>query len=960
MRAESRTAKRLLKLIIGVTLMTLCTASTVFADTTATDPQFSKPFLNDVSQAPQAWTNAIPNALASYYTYQPLTAADAVKLDFPNKYNYGNPSNPNHHICGVAGVDKGSNADCYIISVRQFRQPTSLDFLKFVGIPLFPGNGLLDATTANPLVDTTSAATFLATNAVFGTKAWGYGSGGAGWQPYYPNTTTVRGCAPAPFQSVPFNALFGPGQNGDPNATGVWHFPAPTFKGTKGRPIYIQWLNDLPNTPPVNHDPTVDCGANAPNCYPYNRIVTHVHGAHVNPESDGLATAWYTPNFGATGAGIDGAKGEGTALYTGLYATTHLNPTPIYYYPMDQEAGTIWYHDHAIGTTHLNTDMGMAGFFPVTDAQEAALRAAGTVPSGDTYELGFALQDRNFDTTGQMIMPDYAIYDKTNPACTYLDAPGNLIPDPANPACVRANFLKQADHSVQGWHFIPDTAANRKLVRFGSGLNPTSGCVNNANQPFPVANECAPFGAASASLEYFGNIPVVNGVTYGTYKVAPGVYRMRFIGGTDSRTWLMQLQTETGTVIPFWQIGSEQGLFNAPVQRTMLDLMGGERFDVLVDFNVLAVGGNIPATRVFLKDLGEDAPYAGGMITDPAYVPPMDSSIPDVMVFDVAAGPVHYNSPAPGSIATLRPKAPLPALGTPEYTRTIALVEITDAYGRTMPTVDTRGYRPAEMPISENILRNQIEQWDIVNTTVDAHPMHLHQVAFQLINRQAVEAFAAPITNSGDDAFKPAYPFVASFDYRVIPAAAQTILAPAQYAPVGNVIYPMPWEFLSMKDTVDCPPSYVTRIITKFDILGTYVWHCHILSHEEHDMMRPFRVVAAKLAAPCYIKVPAKADANGKAYVIAAATTTCPVGATPFKYLVQYRKQGSTFWHTNPSNIRNPYVDLRNLGTAETADLGPGTYEFRVQVVNQILQDTAKTNYADSNWTYSTTTTTYK
>ncbi|NVN92255.1 MAG: hypothetical protein HXX11_16860 [Desulfuromonadales bacterium] len=334
MSVENNAAKRLLKLIIGITLMAISTTpmsvSTVFADTTATDPQFSKPFLNDVSQASQAWTNAIPNALASYYTYQPLTAADAATLGFPNAHNLYTVANPNNHVCGGTGTN---GADCYIISVRQFRQPTSLDFLKFVGIPLFPGNGLLDAATGNPLVDTTSAGSFLATNALFGTKAWGYGSGGTGWQPYYPNPTTVRGCAPAAFQNVPFNALFGPGQNGDPNATGVWHFPAPTIKGTKGRPVYVQWLNELPNTPPVNHDPTVDCGANAPNCYPYNRIVTHVHGAHVSPQSDGLATAWYTPNFGAAGAGIDGAKGEGTALFAGLYATTSLNSTPIYYYP---------------------------------------------------------------------------------------------------------------------------------------------------------------------------------------------------------------------------------------------------------------------------------------------------------------------------------------------------------------------------------------------------------------------------------------------------------------------------------------------------------------------------------------------------------------------------------------------------------------------------------------------------
>jgi bilirubin oxidase len=82
---------------------------------------------------------------------------------------------------------------------------------------------------------------------------------------------------------------------------------------------------------------------------------------------------------------------------------------------------------------------------------------------------------------------------------------------------------------------------------------------------------------------------------------------MRFIGGTDSRTWILQLSDRsTGTVIPFWQIGTEQGLLNNPVQRTSMVLMPGERLDVLVDFKAVA-----PGSRIVMKNLGPDVPYNG-------------------------------------------------------------------------------------------------------------------------------------------------------------------------------------------------------------------------------------------------------------------------------------------------------------------------------------------------------------
>jgi FtsP/CotA-like multicopper oxidase with cupredoxin domain len=267
------------------------------------------------------------------------------------------------------------------------------------------------------------------------TKAYGYGSGGLDWTlPYY-DTTKNGGFT----GKVTGNAPVGPLR------ANSWHFPAPTIKGTKGRPVRVQWLNELPNEAPTGLDPSVDCGPKAPYCYPYNRMSTHVHGAHVGPESDGLASAWFTPGFET--------KGED-------FVSSTAGPEGTYLYPMDQEASTIWYHDHAMGTTHNNTNMGMAGFFTITDANEKSLKALdpatnkAVLPSGP-YELGFALQDRHFDAaTGNMVMPDYPIYDLNSAGCT-LDVNG--LADPYN--CKRLDWMKAVDG-----HFIPYVAGDPLLT----------------------------------------------------------------------------------------------------------------------------------------------------------------------------------------------------------------------------------------------------------------------------------------------------------------------------------------------------------------------------------------------------------------------------------------------------------------------------------------------------------------
>lgn len=735
------------------------TMSVMPTTTTLTHSEYRFPILLPESQKPTIWTNVVPNALADYFTYVPYSQADAVKLGFPDS-------------CGVS-------EDCYSISARKFQQQLALPSV-FGG-----GNGLINPGNLNT---------------PFGaiTNVYGYGSGGTNWTlPYYDTTKTnmstglpvvagtpVTGNAPAAFAG-----------------TGIWHFPAPTIKAIKGRPVRVQWLNELPNEKPTGFDPTV-CDGSPVDCFPYNRIVTHVHGAHVGPESDGLTHAWFTPGF----------------LEKGLFweSNRQHGPEGTYYYPMDQEAGTIWYHDHAVGTTHNNTNMGMAGFFTITDPNETSLKNSGKIPTG-AQELGFALQDRVFYNNGQMAMPDAPILDANNPligTCTYTYASnGDIVPDiPGNCSPL---FMK---NPLDG-HLVP--------------------YVNDGNN--------VPLLATSATLEFFGNMPVVNGVTYGKYNVDKGVYRLRFIGGTDSRAWILRLRiadSTPATYLPFWVIGTEQGLLNNPVRKEHLLIMPGERYDVLVDFNtaeavqsdgVTSAGAvNLANQRVIVENWAGDGPYGGEVVlpaNDPLAMDFRSADIPEVMVFDVSGNPAALTIAPPSPALALRPGTTIQQLASTTV-RTVSLVEIVDNYGRVMPTIDGRGFMGN--PVTELPRLGDIEQWDIINTTVDAHPMHLHQVAFQIIER---EDFAQDCT-IGETPLAPQC---------VTPAG----IAPGPYTPASVIKFAAPGTITpadsseaGWKDTVMCPPGKVTRVRAKFDIPGTYVWHCHILSHEEHDMMRPLVVTS--------------------------------------------------------------------------------------------------------------------
>jgi FtsP/CotA-like multicopper oxidase with cupredoxin domain len=454
-------------------------------------------------------------------------------------------------------------------------------------------------------------------------------------------------------------------------------------------------------------------------------------------------------------------------------------------------------------------------------------------------------------------------------------------------------------------------------------------------------NAEAPLLGPSTSLEYFGNMPVVNGVVYGKYDVDRKLYRMRFLGGTDSRTWILQLNskvrgatTVSPTPIPFYVIGSEQGFLNHPVARTQIVLMPGERIDVLVDFRMVPAGDN----QVILANYGTDGPYQGIDNTTLSTVQSVD--IPEIMAFDVSnvtdallttstapttnlriLVPPVAALPAGGGLA-----APFPTLTPTSNVRVIALEEIVDQYGRIMPTIDRRGYLTTGIPATEVVMQNTVEEWDIINTTADDHPMHLHQVAFQVVSRTPFDlaGFFKDNTAAVND-------------------LVNNVFLPPTYVAIGPPIPPGEFEN-GWKDTVFTPPGYVTKVRAKFDLVGEYVWHCHILSHEEHDMMRPMVIVNLTANVPSSFTVPAAATGTRTAVVTIGAPVAQP--AIPaYKYVIEYTQTNSATpdtWHPVYSIGLTPTITFPR----------DGVYSLRVKAVDAAIIPAG----ADSAWVTAPTT----
>jgi spore coat protein A, manganese oxidase len=300
--------------------------------------------------------------------------------------------------------------------------------------------------------------------------------------------------------------------------------------------------------------------------------------------------------------------------------------------------------------------------------------------------------------------------------------------------------------------------------------------------------------------EYFGDVMLVNGKVWPFLNVEPRMYRFRILNGCNARILNLDLGGPS-----LWQIGAEGGMWDIPVQVKNLVMAPAERADILVDFS------NFAGQTLVIKNHKPHSP-----VSNPA------PQLPQVMQIRVGTTVSH---PGPTSIPSALLGGRAANLGAPIRTRYITLNEIDPEEPTWFLNLSAMHF---EDPTTELPKVGTIEDWVYINVTGDTHPMHVHLVQFQVIGRTPFDA----------QAYEAAYG---------TPNGVPGGIDPSPFA-TGPMEPPDATE-RGFKDTVKANPAYFTRIRAKFDLPTgvtppqVYVHHCHIVEHEDNDMMRPFTVV---------------------------------------------------------------------------------------------------------------------
>ena len=607
-----------------------------------------------------------------------------------------------------------------------------------------------------------------------------------------------------------------------PGPTKLWGYAdgtntLPNFKylggviaAKRNRPVRIQYLNLLPNKHILPVDKTI-MGAE-PGQHE-NRTVPHLHGGLVPWTSDGGPFAWFTPlasPFFPKTHGVDWQPGD-------------------YSYPNEQSARLMWYHDHALGITRLNAYAGLASAYLLTDDVESGLVNSAVIPS---RQVPLVIQDKTFKRVADQ-----------------WGAPGDLW----YPSVYEKD--SQLPPGSGRWAYGPDE------------LSPA--VIPNGVLPVP---SCVP--------EFFADTSLVNGACYPYLKVEPRRYRFRVLNGCQARFLNLQLyyaDSATGKEADltnpgpaFIQIGTEGGflpkpvVLNDPPMEIDFDSTGnansytllmapGERADIIIDFSSCPVGANLilysdapspfpmgDSRNDYFTGDPDQSTVGGAPSTAPGYGPNTRTLMQFRMV-PLSGSPDPYNfaetlsllnTALPIAYAASQPPDLSPSGLTPLGK---TLNEDFDDYGRLLQTVGTTTQngtnnqglptwgRAYTDPATETPHNHETQVWHVFNLTGDTHPIHWHLVNVQILARHQFDA-VTPDFN------------------------------PANFGPE----MPVDDNEKGWKETVRANPGEVLTVIMKFDAPAPppwhkmkisprtggyeYVWHCHILEHEEHDMMRPLVV----------------------------------------------------------------------------------------------------------------------
>jgi len=352
-------------------------------------------------------------------------------------------------------------------------------------------------------------------------------------------------------------------------------------------------------------------------------------------------------------------------------------------------------------------------------------------------------------------------------------------------------------------------------------------------------------------MEAFAPFTVVNGKVWPLLEVQPATYRIRVLNGSNARTYRLVLVHDGEPELSrITQIGTDHGLLATPasVPPDGLVLASAERADLLIDFSGLAPGSELTLLNTAAAPFdgasfaAADAPHAA----DPGQMLPY----PHVMRFRVIPGPAARRT-TPGALATdYHPPAPDQLAGVPR--RTIALVEreldgqpsvltmrelvIADP-GHTGPAVtvadgeQTTRYATVAAHFEDATtffpVLDRYEVWQLINLTSDTHPIHVHLDPFQILSRRPIR-YQIPEHGIEDRAL-----------------TAAVIL---ERDPGDNLGHTIDDNERGLKDTIRVNPSEIVEIAVRFTTYsGRYMYHCHILEHEDRDMMRPFVTMPADL-----------------------------------------------------------------------------------------------------------------
>jgi len=695
------------------------------------------------------------------------------------------------------------------------------------------------------------------------------------------------------------NVITDPSGNPSQDGTGQIAFkrtsPGPKFEQTKGIPALIHYRNQLTGSHPLAVDPTLDWAnpnnfpkplppfAPFPPGYPQAQSpithTTHTHGIEVVPAFDGTPDTWFTAG------GIHGPE----------FVSND------YTQPSSNQSAAFWYHDHAFGVTRLDVGMGLSGYSILRDPNNALDRLgnsdilgmedvyqwklqSGVAPGNSTTHSqgSFSVSLTNPGTTE--LRSDPFVLTATLPSSITIDvfiptggATGNafMFVDCPSKGLTRFNIgnvslsgrtqnafntltFNQVPVSQIG-NSCPDFRLTVRLQAVGSGTYLLDNVRGPANVPatplpsrefevptivqsrsfradgevfYPLATEAKPGETVGANpdvnpywlLMFDGETNVVNGTVWPNMNVQRHAYRFRYLNSSNQRFYRMQLSNG----MPFTIIGEDGGYIRSPQTVTAFNIGVTERVDTIIDFSSIPVG-----TKIVLQNIEQRQPPIGAA--------PNPNTDGTVMQFTVVAGPTVPARALPGtlnSIATLTPDRPTRFL--------VQNVQSDDAGRLLQAELDGQLFhtQTTELPTI-----GSTEDWAFINTTPLTHNKHVHLIEFQVSKRQAFDAaryLADWKRANGNPPFT--HPTL-----RIDPAAYLT----------GPVLAAAPEES-GWKDTVRTPAGEVTWIRIRWspqqNAAGTstpgvnqfpfdpvfgigFVWHCHLVEHEDNEMMRPMTVI---------------------------------------------------------------------------------------------------------------------